>query len=249
LRGWYIRGSNQAPLIVLCHGYGTNRTEVLSLASRLRDYGYNVFLYNQRGHGNSGQMLSSLGLYETEDLRLAIDKLVQRPEVDFSRIGLYGSSLGAYAALRASQGNPNIRALALDSIYPSIASYIDMKVQRVVGFRTSLLSFFVTQLYKLYFRVPSAAVSSEFKPADYQGKTILFITGGDRSSASLAKETRRLYSEFTCRKEIINLANSRESLLYGDEKRRYDQFVLDFFKKELPVIEEPVRIDLETSSQ
>ncbi len=244
MQGWYIRGSNQAPLIILCHGYQTNRSEVLSLASRLRDYGYNIFVYNQRGHGSAGQKISSLGYYETEDLRQAIDKLIQRPEIDFNRIGIYGCSLGAYTALRASQGVPNVRVLVLDSVYPSISVFIDMNVQRVVGFRTSLLNYLVTLLYKLYFRPPSDLVDSDVRPKDFQDKTILFITGRDRDSLLLAKETRRLYSDFTCRKEIINLANSRESLLFGEDKRRYDQFLVDFFRKELPLIEEPVKIDL-----
>lgn len=66
MSGWYFRGSNQAPLIILCHGYGTNRTELLSLASRLKDNGYNIFLYNLRGHSSSPQRLCALGILEAE---------------------------------------------------------------------------------------------------------------------------------------------------------------------------------------
>lgn len=244
LQGWYIRGSNQAPLIVLCHGYETNRTEVLSLASRLKDQGYNVFLYNHRGHGASNLHISSLGLYEVEDLKKAIDKLVQRPEIDFNRVGLYGSSLGAYVALKASIGSPSVRVLVLDSVYDNIETFIAMKVQRVVGLKTALLSNIVTWLYELYFRVPPSTVSQRFSPADFQTKSILFITGREKNNAALAKDTRRLYTLFPCQKEILNLANSRESLLFGEEKHRYDQFVIDFFKKELPLVEETVKIDL-----
>jgi len=247
LQGWYIRGSNQSPLIILCHGYDTNRTEVLSLASRLRDYGYNIFVYNLRGHGLSGQAVSSLGLKEVEDLHKAVEKLVQRPEVDFNRIGVYGSSLGAFVALKASKGKPHMRVLVLDSVYPNIETFISMKVEDIVGFRTSLLSFFVRMLYRLYFRAPFDLVSAEITPEEYSGKSILFITGKDKASAGLAKETRRLYTNFKCRKEILNLANSRESLLFGEEKHRYDQFVLDYFRKELPLMEESVKIDLGNS--
>ena len=249
LQGWYIRGSNQAPLVVLLHGYDTNRTEVLSLASRLQDYGYNILLYNQRGHGNSAQASTSLGILEAQDLKQAIEKLVSRPEIDFKRIGIFGSSLGAYAALRASKGNPHISALVLDSVYPNIDSFIELEVQRVVGFKTSVLSSLVRWMFQLYFRVPGGEFSAEFNAGDFKDKSILFITGKDRNSSDLAKGTRRLYTVMDCRKEILNLANSRESLLFGEEKHRYDQFVLDFLKNELPLIENTVKIELEPAAQ
>jgi len=159
LQGFYIRGSNQAPLIVLCHGYDTNQTEILSLASRLKDYGYNIFLYNNRGHGLSGYHLSSLGLYESIDLKNAIEKLVQKPEIDFRRVGIYGTSLGAYSALTASQGNPNIRALVLDSIYRNIDAFIEMKVKKILGFKTGFISSIVSFFYNIYFGVSPAIVS------------------------------------------------------------------------------------------
>ncbi len=102
-----------------------------------------------------------------------------------------------------------MRVLVLDSVFPNIETFISMKVEDIVGFRTSLLSFFVRMLYRLYFRAPTELVSAEATPEVYTGKSILFITGKDKASASLAKETRRLYTNFKCRKEILNLANSR----------------------------------------
>jgi len=248
LQGFYIRGSNQAPLIVLCHGYDTNQTEILSLASRLKDYGYNIFLYNNRGHGLSGYHLSSLGLYESIDLKNAIEKLVQKPEIDFRRVGIYGTSLGAYSALTASQGNPNIRALVLDSIYRNIDAFIEMKVKKILGFKTGFISSIVSFFYNIYFGVSPAIVSEEFRPEDFQDKHILFITGSDQRSAALAKETRHLYSTLICEnKEIVNLSGSRESLLYGEDKYKYDQDILSYFKAELPLIDVSEEIDLENS--
>lgn len=235
LTGWYIRSSNQAPLIILCHGYESNRTVVLSLASRLKDNGYNVFIYNLRGHGESNFIISSLGLYEAEDLRRAIEKLATQPEVDFNRIGIYGSSMGAYVALEASKNNPRVKALALDSPYRSIKSFIHLEVQEVVGMQFSLLSNIVTLLYDIYFRVSPSTVSQEFSPNDFSDKSILFIFGSDKRSAGLAKETRQLFSRLNCRKDLLTLPNSIDSILFGDEKHRYDQNVVDFFKRDLPL--------------
>lgn len=244
MQGWFIRGSNQAPLIVICHGYETNRTEVLSLASRLKDQGYNIFLYNHRGHGKSPYFMSSLGLLETTDLKLAIEKLLQRPEVDFNRIGIYGTSLGAYTAINAARNNPKIQCLVLDSLYGSIDSFIALEVEEVVGLRSSLLSRVVSLLYALYFRVSPSTTALGVNPNELMGRTMLFITGGDKKSISLARETRQIYSEIQCKKEVLNLANSRESILLGEDRIRYENFVVDFFTKELPPIEATVKIEL-----
>ena len=81
-------------------------------------------------------------------------------------------------------------------------------------------------------------------PQELMGRTMLFITGGDKKSISLARETRQIYSEIQGKKEVLNLANSRESILLGEDRIRYENFVVDFFTKELPPIEAAVKIDL-----
>lgn len=235
MKGWWIRNGPKAPLVVLTHGYEMNRFKLLSLASRLKDEGYNVLLFNLRGHGTSEYAVTSLGLYEGEDLARAVEAACMQPEIDPDRVGIYGTSLGAYAALKAAQKNPRVRAMVLDSAYGNIRTFIDMRVEKIVGIRSSILSSIVALLYEIYFFTSPYSVSRDFPPDDFSDKSVLFITGNDAATAGLAKETRRLYMLVKCRKEIIPTNNSRESLLSGDEKIRYDQMVLDFFKKEIPV--------------
>src|SRR5579862_6402725 len=40
--GWFFPGFRGAPTIVLCHGYGSSRGELLTLATSLQDRQYNV---------------------------------------------------------------------------------------------------------------------------------------------------------------------------------------------------------------
>lgn len=64
----------------------------------------------------SGEALRVHGLtydYATEKAAAAaIDHLTARPEVDSSRIGVYGGSMGAYAAVRAASMEPRLVACA-----------------------------------------------------------------------------------------------------------------------------------------
>jgi dipeptidyl aminopeptidase/acylaminoacyl peptidase len=51
-------------------------------------------------------------LYDTDDIRLAVDWLLLQPGVNPSRIGILGMSRGANAALRAAAIEPRLRAAA-----------------------------------------------------------------------------------------------------------------------------------------
>ena len=47
--GWLLLGLRGAPAIILCHGYDSNRSDLLSLGSILRDNHFNVYIFNFHG--------------------------------------------------------------------------------------------------------------------------------------------------------------------------------------------------------
>src|SRR5437660_12374152 len=105
--GWLLSRGKPAPAIILSHGYGSNRSELLTLAFELWKSGYNVLVYDLRGHGESSVQWSGLGTYEKEDLLSAI-KFLRSQRTDSGqelldgRIGLFGVDLGGYISLVAS---------------------------------------------------------------------------------------------------------------------------------------------------
>src|SRR6202051_4691431 len=100
--GWFFPGFRGAPTIVLCHGYGSSRGELLTLVSALQDHQYNVFLFDFAAHGaNDG--ITTFGYREAEEVKAAIDVVAARNDVDPTSFGLWGYNLGAYAALREAK--------------------------------------------------------------------------------------------------------------------------------------------------
>src|ERR1700694_1047855 len=127
--GWFFPGLRGAPTIVLCHGYGSSRAELLTLVSTLQDHQYNVFLFDFAVHGgNSGA--TTFGYREANELRSALDALAARNDVDSHNFGVWGYNLGAYAALREAERDPRIRALVLDSVYDTPAQMVKIGVER-----------------------------------------------------------------------------------------------------------------------
>ncbi len=122
LSGWYLPSQNRSAVIML-HGYGANRLELLDRAALLVREGFGVLLYDQRGHGESGGGLRSFGWEDVADVDAAVAWLVGRSEVDPDRLGIFGFSIGGQVALRAAAANPALRAVAADG--PSVARTSD----------------------------------------------------------------------------------------------------------------------------
>ncbi|RYZ55666.1 MAG: alpha/beta fold hydrolase, partial [Proteobacteria bacterium] len=119
LAAWYTPSQNGQTIVVM-HGFGANRSQVLEVSTMLRDQGFGVFTYDTRAHGESGGNQIGYGEKEVEDLRAAMDWLERRSEVDISRVGVYGFSLGGFIAAREAVGDKRISALVLAGTPSSI---------------------------------------------------------------------------------------------------------------------------------
>lgn len=113
LAGWYVP-SRDGAAVVLLHGAGSTRSNVLDEAAVLADAGFGVLLVDARGHGESGGRAMDFGWYGEQDVVAAIDALVAQPDVDPARIGVVGLSMGGEQALGASGADQRIRAVVAE---------------------------------------------------------------------------------------------------------------------------------------
>jgi len=119
LRGWFAQGS-RASAVVLVHGLGANRTELLPEAALLLRRGHSVLVYDSRASGESEGALASWGDRERRDVAAALRWVRGRPGVDPARVGAYGFSVGASTVALASAADPTVRAVALGPVWPSL---------------------------------------------------------------------------------------------------------------------------------
>jgi uncharacterized protein len=244
--GWFLTRGKPAPTIIISHGYGENRSEFLTLGFELWKAGYNVLLYDLRGHGESTVEWSSLGIFEKDDLLSAISyaKSIKnadgKPATD-GRIGLYGVEIGAYSSIIAASGSPMVKAIAVDSVYPDIPSYIKYRLKAGVGSGNAwarLVDYPTTgKLTKLglqlYLTRRDDSESAEQALKSTTGRRFLFIVGSD--SGALADMTKALYDKADDpQKEFAQLNKSRLDRLYENDSADYDARVVAFFKEAMP---------------
>ncbi len=132
LAGDFFPGARRAA-IVLSHGYGDNRAQMLPYAEFLHKGGYSVFTYDMRGRGQSRGDAVTLGALEHLDLISAVDYLSARSDVDGSRIGALGLSLGGSATLLAAASDPRIKAVVDDSGFSDAPGAIAASFEHFTG--------------------------------------------------------------------------------------------------------------------
>jgi predicted acyl esterase len=88
------------PAIVLFHGLAGKRQDLDAVAQRL-DGQFAVLSFDARGHGQSGGLTSISGLREIADARAVFQQLAARPEIDGTKIGAWGLSMGGATVLRS----------------------------------------------------------------------------------------------------------------------------------------------------
>lgn len=229
--GWFFPGLRGAPTIVLCHGYGSSRGELLTLVSALQDHQYNVFLFDFAAHGGNGGM-TTFGYREADELGAALDAVAARNDVDPHSFGVWGYNLGAYAALREAERDPRIRALVLDSIYDTPSQMVKIGVERtgLAGFPLMIRSAeFSFELLNLEYR-NQLPLSFHF-PA-LNKVPMLFIQATD--DPELAHITRDMFLKAPDPREQAIIGHGNFVGMNDEDKRAYETRVVQFFLTELP---------------
>lgn len=236
---WFFPGLRGAPVIVLCHGYRSTRAEVMTLATSFQMHRYNVLAFNFAGHGDSPAGYTTLGSRESAELLAALEMLKERKDMDSSRVGLWGYSLGGYAALSAAPDFPGVKAIAVDSAYERPTDLLRVELNRL---GTDLIPL-VSTVAVLEFHVFSAFQASRPGPRQalerLGGVQKLFIVSED--AGPFGGYTRGLAEAAPPPKELAMLPRTNLSSLNEEERRAYENLVVRFFLQNLPVTPAPAR--------
>ncbi len=230
-QGWLLIGLRDAPVIILCHGYGSNRSSLLSLGTVLQANHFNVYLFNFRGSSSRGYF-SNLGPHEASVLSAAIARVSKLQGVDSNHIGLYGYSLGAYAALTEAERDPQVAALAMDSVYGRPAQLFDVQVDRLLGGTGSLFRLLSRAEFHL-FTMGTALPDVRSGLSRLAGKPKLFLASED--AQKLENATREIYEEAPQPKRLVILPHVQTAFVSGPERKEYEDQVLNFFLRNLPL--------------
>ncbi len=241
LNGWvFIRGAG-LPGIVITHGLGSSRADMMDLGYRLWERGYNVLVYDLRAHGESTNLVTTLGASEKKDLAAAVEffktfkvpsaKGKEVPLIDPNKIGLYGVNVGAYVSLIVGGENESVKAVVADMPYNSVREFAHLRARDLLG----LDNFITNGLLDIGLQINQGGIydtgSVRSQAANYQSKgksvAVLIASNQPKVFQQAAREVASALGPSVC--EEIDVPMSRNIPLAGKDADLYNERVCSFF--------------------
>lgn len=113
LAGWYVPSTNGAA-VVLRHGSGSTRSAVLGHAEVLVEAGYGVLMLDARGQGDSGGRAMGFGWWGERDIDAGLRFLAGRDDVEPTRLGVVGLSMGGEEGIGSASSSGLVRAVVAE---------------------------------------------------------------------------------------------------------------------------------------
>ncbi|MEM9952559.1 MAG: alpha/beta fold hydrolase [Chloroflexota bacterium] len=131
IRGWYVPPTrDDGATIMFLHGHTGNRLDLMSEALEFYIRGYGIALFDFRGRGQSDDAPVTMGVNEVLDAGIVLDYLMEQPDVNPERIGVYGFSMGAATAIMLAAERSDIRVVVANASY---TSFFDLVADRTTG--------------------------------------------------------------------------------------------------------------------
>jgi uncharacterized protein len=235
LSGVYIKGSEKATIILL-HGYGRCKEQMLPQASFLNKAGFNILMFDFRASGESEGKYITFGQKEQGDLVGAVEYLKNRGDVDMTKIGLLGFSMGGAVALMKSGDLPAIKAIVINSTYAHFKSVIWQNFHDYFrGLPFFPLGYVVLWVIKyrtgIYF-----PVINPIKYLHTLKARPLMIMHGAHDKKIPVKDAFEMYQQAPWLKEFWLVKEAAHEDVYTVTKDKYEEKVINFFRTYLSTL-------------
>lgn len=233
LVGHWLSATKPAEItVIIAHGYSGSGLQMDALAKLYHEqFGYNVLMPDNRGHGESGGNYIGFGWHDRKDYLMWIDYVINRKGQDES-IVLHGLSMGGATVLMTS-GEPlpnQVKAIVSDCAYTSVQDQLRYQLKmmfRLPAFPFLQLTSLLCKLRAGYSFGEASALLQVAKAT----KPILFIHG-DEDSFVPTSMVYLLYEQCSSDKELYIVPGAGHGLAYLTDPTNYKKAVQNFLNKQ-----------------
>ncbi len=232
IRGWFLFGKPGSPLILACHGIGTNREDLRDVSEFLCKSGFNVLAFDFRAHGESGGGKTTFGFTEALDIQAAVQYAEEKFQGSFHGVGIYAISMGSAATLFASQNLPAVGAFVFDSPYARLSEVMDFQFHSFPLPLDRIFSGLAKFYGSLLMGIPAAKISPEDYVRHLDHRPVL-VFHGDQDALIPISQGQKLFEKIPGPKEFVlaqGAAHVQSRFLLGNA---YDERVVEFFRRNL----------------
>lgn len=215
-------------VVILSHGYTSNRVTMFQYARIYHDFGFNVVIPDHRWHGESDKVFCSMGYYETMDFVELAEYL--RPQFpDNSVWGIHGESMGSAIAIMSAPQIPYLSFVVEDCGFTTMKDVIKSSMK----FKMNLPPFPFTPIAQATIRLCRGYSVNKVRPIDSVSRIevpMLFVHGGDDHFVPTAM-VHELYAQKKDKKEIHIFEGCVHAKSCLGKPDQYRQVLSDFLRK------------------
>jgi len=235
LRGWFIPSTTgDKRTVLMCHGWGDNKGELLKQTYFLNESGgFNLLYFDFRSHGESEGEITTIGGLETIDFDAAVEWLRKaKPELA-ATIGVFGLSMGAAVTVASLPKHPDLRCAVVESPFSDYQTVIkrwgwnNMKVPYYPLIALTLLL--------LRSRVKDPEID-RFNPVEAAPKISprpLFVIGGEYDRLMTPEDVKKVFDAAREPKQLWMVPGAWHAKCREAAGMEYDTRVIGFFSRNL----------------
>lgn len=206
LKAWFVP-ANSDQAVIIAHGLGANKSNFMVTVDLWHQLGFNVLIFDFRGHGMSDGHTVTFGYRERLDVLAGLQYLMEKEGFTSDRIIGYGVSFGGAAMIHAAGERNHFRKIIIDSSFASLDDMADTIINS-----EPVIPVFFRKLFKelgLFFvRLDMGFDIREHSPEKVVGRItgtpMLFIHGKGDPLINW-KQTERLFSRAENPKTVVFL--------------------------------------------
>lgn len=229
LQGYYLAAPGTSDkLAVLIHGYRADARMMAKYAELYRSWGYNVFMADDRAHGESSGEYVGMGWLDRLDY-LQWLKLLLSKDPGNRQVVIHGISMGASTALMMS-GEPSlptqVKAIVADCGFTSAYTqfrYLMWHQYSIPAFPLLNLADGSTRRKAGYSLKEASAIDQVRKT-----KTPILIIHGDADQNNPVWMAHELYEAAAGPKKLLIVPGARHAMSYHDAPELYSIAVKNF---------------------
>jgi fermentation-respiration switch protein FrsA (DUF1100 family) len=218
LHGIVYRCSDSDKVIIFSHGITWSLWGSMKYVVDFHELGFNIIVYDHRGHGKSGGKKCTYGVEEKYDLKKVCDYAFNR----FGKgalIGVHGESLGAVIALQHAEIDKRTSFLIADSAFSDLLMLFRMNFKKMHIFPMLLLPF-LNVLMKLTSNLPLKKVS--LKKIVHNIDTPVLFVHGKRDGMIPYSMSVDLYNEKSKgKRDLLLIEKGNHANSYKVDKNKY----------------------------
>ena len=225
---WHMACTDSIPkgTVILFHGYGGEKSGMLSKAYLLLDAGYNVLLPDFRGAGASGGNTCTIGYKEARDVATCYQYVRSSGE---KKIMLLGTSMGAAAVLKyLADGGEQPSAIIIECPFGTMYQTVTARFKMM-----HLPTFPGVALLTFWGGVENGFWAFNYNPAEYAKSVkcpslLIFGELDDRVSRA---EIDAIYNHLPAQKQLCLFPLSGHNNYLSQYPREWDSTVRGFLSR------------------